>query len=77
MYELPRITNEKTTGDGQRTYTYGDGITLVSYDKNITGDKAIINKYDWENAASAKVFMWSKDSDGSAIIPIANSVKIK
>lgn len=77
VYELPRITSEKTAGDGQRTYTYGDCITILSYDNILTNDMVIINKTDWNNAATAKVFIWSKDSDGSAIIPVANSVKIK
>lgn len=77
VYELPRITNEKTTGDGQRTYTYGDGITLVNWDAAITGETVVISKYNWDKAVTAKVFIWSKDSEGSAIIPVANSVKIK
>lgn len=77
VYELPRITSEKTAGDGQRTYTYGDGITLVNWDAAITGETVVISKYNWDEAATAKVFIWSKDSDGSAIIPVANSVKIK
>lgn len=77
VYELPRITSEKTTGDGQRTYTYGDCITLLSYDKNLTNNLVIIGKSAWDKAVTAKVFIWSKDSDGSAIIPVANSVKIK
>lgn len=77
VYELPRITSEKTAGDGQRTYTYGDGITLVNWDAAITGETVYISKYNWDSAATAKVFIWSKDSEGSAIIPVANSVKIK
>lgn len=85
VYELPRITGEKITkneenedvGDGQRTYTYGDCITLVDYDKSLTNNEVIISQSDWNNAATAKVFIWSKDSEDSAIIPVANSVKIK
>lgn len=80
VYELPRLTYEKNTGDGYRVYTHGEAITFVNWDINVAAASRpdpIISASDWNAAKSAKAFIWSKDSQDNVIIPITNAVKVK